>query len=186
MTDGWVGEAIQAPDLIGPLFGYRTWTVTLRGGDPYLASVLHQTVYWPARSELRAEHMGGGGMRNSHNAPLTGCHCGIYAWDTAERLRMRGGGTWLGQGDGTSPSLLVPLRLLGRKPAAETRDISGVEIKVAGRVALWGKVFRHTYGYRAEFAKPVALVAPRGAGRPLLEALARSYRVDLLPSIEAA
>ena len=186
MTDGWVGEAIQAPDLIGPLFGYRTWTVTLRGGDPFLASVLHQTVYWPARSELRAEHMGGGGMRTSHDAPLTGCHCGIYAWDTAERLRMRGGGTWLGQGDGTSPSLLVPLRLLGRKPAAETRDISGVEIKVAGRVALWGKVFRHTYGYRAEFAKPVALVAPRGAGRPLLEALARSYRVDLLPSIEAA
>jgi hypothetical protein len=78
--------------------------------------------------------MGGGNLRNSHDAPLTSCQCGIYAWDTAKR----------------------------------------------------GKVFRHTYGYRAEYAKPVALVAPSGASRPLLEALARSYRLDLLLSIEAA
>jgi hypothetical protein len=186
MTDGWVGEAIHAPDLIGPLFGYRTWTVTLQDGEPRLASVLHQTVYWPTSYELRAQHMGGGNLRNSHDAPLTGCQCGIYAWDTADRLRLRGGGAWLGHSDGTSPSLLVHLRLLGRKPDPQIPELSGVEIKVAGRVALWGRVFRHTYGYRAEYAKAVALVAPSGASRPLLEALARSYRLDLLPSIEAA
>jgi hypothetical protein len=185
VTDGWVGEAIQAPDVIGPLFGFRTWTVAFRDGEPSLASVLHQTVHWPQTSELRAEHMGGGGLRNSHDAPLTGCQCGIYAWDTAERLRLRGGGAWLGHSDGTSPSLLISLKLLGRKSAPEG-VASGVEIKVAGRVALWGKVFRHTFGYRAEFAKPLALVAPSGSSRPLLEALAQTYGLDLLPSIEAA
>lgn len=185
MTDGWVGEAIQAPDLMGPLFGFRTWTVAFRDGEPSLASVLHQTVYWPQTSELRAQHMGGGGLRNSHDAPLTGCQCGIYAWDTAERLRLRGGCAWLGHSDGTSPSLLISLKLLGRKSAPEG-FASGMEIKVAGRVALWGKVFRHTYGFRAEFAKPVALVAPSGSSRPLLEALAGVYGLDLLPSIEAA
>lgn len=187
MTDGWVGEAIQAPDLMGPLFGFRTWTVAFQAGQPFLASVLHQTVCWPVSSELRAQHMGGGGLRNSHNAPLTGCQCGIYAWDTAERLRLRGGGAWLGHGDGTSPSMLVPLKLLGRKQLAQPQDLPpGVEIKVAGRVALWGRVFRHTYGYRAEYARPVALVAPSGSSRPLLEALARSYHLNLLSSIEAA
>lgn len=188
MTDGWVGEVVRAPDLIGPLVGYRTWTVAFHDGVPQLASVLHQTVHWPSAAELRAQHLGGGGLRDPHEAPISGCQCGIYAWDTAEHLMNRGGGAWLGHRTADPPSILAPFRFLGnRQPGPRTQDVlSGMDIKVAGRVALWGRVYRHTYGFRAEFARPTGLVAPSGGSRALVEALANGYRLDLLPSLEAA
>lgn len=55
---------------------------------------------------------------------------------------------------------------------------------VLGEVQLWGRVWPHEHGYRAEFAKPVALYRPTRAYRPTIfgdpiDALAAHYRLEV-------
>ncbi len=131
----------SAPDLLGPLEGWRVWRVIRADGELRLASVVRRTV-WPVREPLVAECFANRPFhhwlrgRPPHEAPQEGCRCGIYtaSLETAARY------------------LHDPL------PLALAR--------VLGRVALWGSVVEHEDGVRASHAYPAAIAIPAGAGGP--------------------
>jgi hypothetical protein len=54
--------------------------------------------------------------------------------------------------------------------------------QVLGVVELWGRIVRHTHGYRGQFGRPVALVSYPGQD---LNELSAVYDLPVLPSIEA-
>ena len=53
---------------------------------------------------------------------------------------------------------------------------------IFGRVALWGKVFEHKDGYRAEFAYPQVLYTHRALRPDLIARVAAKYGVDVVPA----
>jgi len=66
-------DGVEAPDLIDPVVAFRNWRVV----DGRLRSV-YEPVYWldpMQRADCRAEHRG----HPPHDAPASGCTCGIYA-----------------------------------------------------------------------------------------------------------
>jgi hypothetical protein len=66
-------EGIEAPDLIDPVVAFRNWRIV----DGRLRSV-YEPVFWldpMQRADCRAEHRG----HPPHDAPASGCTCGIYA-----------------------------------------------------------------------------------------------------------
>lgn len=70
-----------------------------------------------------------------HDSPARDCACGFWGMKTNEkRLRL-----WL----------------------QNEYDIHGGGI-VIGKVKMWGRVFEHAHGYRAEFAQPIELTVVRG------------------------
>jgi hypothetical protein len=62
-------------------------------------------------------------------------------------------------------------------------------IRVAGVVQLWGRVVQHKHGYRAEYARPLKVLAGpsltriREAGG-LLDAIAERYAIQLVLRVE--
>jgi hypothetical protein len=129
------GDAIEVPDSITPVVGYRTWQVS--GGGSRLKAIAHPAVWEPGRN--RAKCAGGYAPANwlngdedhdaRHAAPLEGCSCGWYAMRTLEGFvhDFIGGYTY--------------------------------SADVAGKVAMWGKVIEGERGYRAQYAKVVELLA---------------------------
>jgi hypothetical protein len=66
----------DAPLGFAPLYGLRTWTVTVADGVERLAAP-HQGTVWPMGGEwLHASCS----RDESHAAPAVGCDCGIHAW----------------------------------------------------------------------------------------------------------
>jgi hypothetical protein len=66
-------DRVEAPDLIDPVVAFRNWRVV----DGRLRSV-YEPVFWldpMQRADCRAEHRG----HPPHDAPASGCTCGIYA-----------------------------------------------------------------------------------------------------------
>jgi hypothetical protein len=82
-------------------------------------------------------------------APGFGCSCGVYATSDL------------------------------RDPGAAWRSGPHYERHVIGAVALWGRVVEHETGYRAQHARPVALLEGYGAQR-----VADRYGVPLLSAGE--
>jgi hypothetical protein len=95
-----------------------------------------------------------------HDRPVVGCDCGIYA--VASRAAALEWARW-----------------------AQTAVPHPV---VVGQVQLWGRVFPHSLGYRAELAYPYALEVLRGEALGEADAarlergLRDSYLVDVAPS----
>jgi hypothetical protein len=124
-----------APDVAGPVVGWRAWAVTRSHGRHRLRSIVAPTVWEPGvamaarclRPRLRPWRR--------HVAPADACECGIYAADLAGALEyVHGAGA----------------------------DYETV-MRVFGSVALWGTVAEHEFGWRAEHAYPIELVLPSGA-----------------------
>jgi hypothetical protein len=67
------------PDAVSPAEGWRSWNTAESYGELLLVSPSQGTI-WPPRQELRA-HCG-----HSAAKRMQGCHCGINAWDSQERL----------------------------------------------------------------------------------------------------
>jgi hypothetical protein len=64
------------PPLRAPLYGLRTWTVTIEDGVERLTGP-HQGTLWP----LGGEWLHAACFRDEgHAAPAEGCDCGIHAW----------------------------------------------------------------------------------------------------------
>ncbi len=66
----------RAPDLVGPILGWRVWRIAV---DGELVSA-YTPAGWPARAPIVArcyEHPG------QHDAPFEQCVCGVYACDDA-------------------------------------------------------------------------------------------------------
>lgn len=144
-----------AYDTLGPLVGFRAWRTTACG----LASPVVPAAWPPGRPIAAACEREGG------PAPHPGCACGIYALKDVEALRRY-------VLPCLSPDQLFPL---GDAPRRS-------EI-VIGPVRLWGRVFEHELGWRAELAYPAGLFSLR-PDDPVIAPLLESYEIPgLLPPI---
>jgi hypothetical protein len=140
-----------SPELVvGAWRGYRVWRIA---GDRLVGWWYTRYPWAPGRSEATcyATRWTLLGRRPRHPdlpVPQLDCKCGLYALHEP----------WDFTGD-------LPSRLFG------TSDESNV---VIGVVAGWGRAFRGERGWRAQFAKPVALYrVPHLGGR--LDRVARRY-----------
>jgi len=90
-----------------------------------------------------------------HPVPTVSCDCGIYAFSTPEDALLH----------------LV-------RQAVTLRDRSPQALPVVGAVIGWGRIVQHgLQGWRAEYARPVALL---DTGHSLVEAAARYHHVPLV------
>jgi hypothetical protein len=150
----------SAPDFAEPIFGWRVWETTEVGGARQLSSLYHP-VLWPAGEPLTAVCLRAWAncrlmrllKRKPHQSPAPGCECGIYAVPS-DRARPAL--------DGITDRLRNP---------------------VLGRVALWGEVHEHEYGWRAQHGYPQRLyvaATPGNRSKAILQAEElRHYRVPV-------
>ena len=141
-----------APELvIGAWRGYRTWRMA---GD-WLTGWWHTGYAWApegAEASCCAKRWTRRGRRSRHPdlpAPQRNCRCGRYAlrepWDFAGYL---------------------PFSVYG---------VTDESNAVVGVVAGWGRAFRGQFGWRAQFARPVALYRAPHLDGEQVERVARRY-----------
>jgi hypothetical protein len=133
---------------------------------------------------FRHWHVEGGRLFSIGRHPLDDVDCpsgaggfGRIEWPVA-------GLTALPCRDGASPALGCSCGIYAtnglRDPGAAWRSGPHYAHHVIGAVALWGRVVEHELGYRAQHARPVALLEGHGAGE-----VAERYGVPLLSADEA-
>jgi hypothetical protein len=165
----------EIPTVTAPVVGWRIWQVLYdayaeSGAGHYLFSI-NQVEIWLPAEPLHARHWwiedpdGEESLCWDHRmlacpeAPKH-CFCGIYACDTPERMAEQ----------------------------LRTTDISQILI-CAGAVALWGIVFRHEKGYRAQYAypqEPLLVFGPEQKSRTVAAELSQRYGVRFLASCDPA
>lgn len=136
--------------VAGPTMGYRLWPVYAnQSGDLWLGSMGVQAEPWMMGTPTKARCVGGNRFvswppRDHASAPEEHCDCGLYAVNDLRHLDLY------------------------RDPVARN-DGTCIAI-AAGRVSLWGRVYEHEKGYRAQYAYPAALwpyqTAPMPHGFP--------------------
>jgi hypothetical protein len=141
-----------APELVvGAWRGYRTWRLA---GDR-LTGWWYTGYAWApegAEASCCAKRWTRRGRRSRHPdlpAPQRNCRCGLYAlqepWDFAGYL---------------------PFSVFG---------VTDESNAVVGVVAGWGRAFRGEFGWRAQFARPVALYRAPYLDGEQVERVARRY-----------
>jgi len=138
--------ASGAPDLLGPLRGWRAWTVR-RTDDGWRLASIHYREVWPAGNELaawcfRSTHLAAvqGIGHERHLAPVAGCHCGIYGADGREH----------------AAEYLIP-----EHAGWETMYTASTYLhRVLGQIDLWGRTVECEHGYRASYGYPARLWVP--------------------------
>ncbi len=157
------------PDRFDPIVGNRLWRWDRREAGWRLRS-FYTNVTWPVNHPLVAycnqytgltekrwkrRHRESGGIEE-RICPIVGCTCGIYALKD----------TWW-------PGGIMP----GKR--------AGSDHYAYGRVALWGTVQIHQYGYRAQFAYPIdvhldqATFTDVESARTASTALAEAYGIEV-------
>lgn len=125
-------------DATGPLEGYRCWAVG--SWSPSLSSIVAISVVWEPDGPTCARCYAMPGIPGyprdvwdaSRAAPDIGCTCGLWVLRRIDAGLMR--------------------RTAGIVPSSLR-----MALYVWGRVRFWGEVIEHEHGWRAEFARPVAL-----------------------------
>ena len=118
----------DAPLFAGRIHGIRVWQLGWVNGDAYLEGF--NGAEWVARGRPTVAACRRSGRRSLHRAPHHDCACGLYA---------------------THPdSAWFAFGLLYRKRTPPLARIAGI-------VEAWGRVELHEDGFRAEFARPVAV-----------------------------
>jgi hypothetical protein len=128
------GAVEEAPLVAGRLYGLRTWRVRWSAGRPVLSGVFQTAAWNDALEPTKARCRGRG--RTQHAAPAPDCRCGIY---------------------GMHPSQIGEWFEMTRKPFDWGQSVHGI-------VEAWGRVELHEDGFRAEFARPYAIVHVEGYG----------------------
>ncbi len=124
----------EAPLVAGRLYGLRTWRVRWRASRPVLSGVFQSAPWNDALEATKARCRGHG--RTQHSAPAPDCRCGIY---------------------GMHPSRIGEWFEMTRKPFDWGPTVHGI-------VEAWGRVELHEDGFRAELARPYAIVHVEGYG----------------------
>lgn len=164
----------RAPDYAQPIIGVRAWRVDKNG---FLNSTTRRSEQWMPGEVKRAScdrlasiahlnSVGGVGIPDPrrkvvrHEAPQSGCSCGLYAFYDRQSCKDHGDG------------------------------FSVEDSQVTGAVSAWGeKVILCEYGFRAQYMKLEALVLEEEtievfgfpiSAREAHEKLARRYGVPLL------
>ena len=142
-------------DTLGPIHGFRMWAVA----GEILTGITRPTE-WPALEPCAAECHAAKRRRRNGPPPHGLCGCGLYAARDNDLLR---GAPWMYR------SLL-----------AEELPTGAI---VVGPVRLWGRVYEHERGWRAEYGYPIALYETWSDDRPPLEIerLLRRYAIPTLP-----
>lgn len=161
---------MRVPDYAEPLRAYRVWVVSIHvrrddfleadhGRVPFAVAVpglrAHNTeLYWrPGRNQAEC-------LIENHRAPDFGCSCGLYA---SRELRSLFSGLVKTRGV-TEHSAAVEFKPRVRQAYANPGDDDSVdevfivEVTVPGVVELWGRIIEHEHGWRAEYARPLALL----------------------------
>jgi hypothetical protein len=159
---------LTLPDLTDAVEGWRAWTVHLDdeprfGLSPKLYSVTRGDYFWtPKRASLAVCERGCAeselddeGNPNPRVLPGENCSCGFYCAKDVKHLLSMGANY-------------------------ADYDIRGGQIKVVGKVALWGKVVEGTQGYRSAKAYPVSLYVPFEAAH-IAKPLADGYGCRVAP-----
>jgi hypothetical protein len=130
------GPSVEVPDLPDAIVAWRVWWLVSFDGVCRLASAFKWAT-WPPGQPLVATCLGPPSLlnrlrrRSQHDAPDTGCQCGIY-------------GAELSLADNCLSAL---------------RDCAELG-RVLGEVSLWGTVIECEKGYRASLAYPRRIYVP--------------------------
>lgn len=154
-------DSYEIPDGITPLVGYRGWLVR---GDALLSC--YREVEWPVgtiQSEcirpLHGESKGVLPIPPKHYwSPHLGCTCGIYALHTYPQVWEEFEGE----------------RKATTKPWPHEA--------VTGVIQGWGRMVVGDKGWRAQYAKPVAIVSRPKSRKlsPVIERLADRYGLEIV------
>lgn len=158
-------DLIEIPDSITPIVGYRGWIYK----NGFLYSCF-RSVKWLPNQALKSEciHPTFGSLREKgislqktlpHTNPIKECTCGIYS--------------------------------LHEFPSSYNRDQDGNRVRavkpwphyaLSGITLNWGHIIMGDKGFRAEYAKPAALISrPRSKTlTPIIEELAANYDIKIL------
>ena len=121
--------SVETPLVAGAIYGVRTWGFHWKRGQLVLSAAYQKTAWSPGTEPTKAACVGP--YAAGHDAPSPGCSCGIYAIHPHRAPDWDGlVSTW---SDG-EPLLL-------------------------GMIEAWGRVELHADGFRAEFARPNAIVS---------------------------
>lgn len=136
MTTPVPKEELEDEELfIEPFVAWRAWAVYADdvSGKFQLRSITYKSV-WPVGEPIVATcgttWDSGGYKSDPHPCPDPGHSCGIYAVKKEDVAKQ-----WMNSG----------------------YYVSKPELRCVGEVKLWGKVYRYTEGYLAEFAYPLRL-----------------------------
>jgi len=186
-------ELIEIPDFPEHLVGWRCWRVGGDGTTPLLRSPW-VTAIWPTRDRNRdymtaicalAADDWDNGLPHVPPSPSKGRHggmgCGIYAYRDIPAL------AW--------DFPMTGLPCLNPKPSMQVGPT--MPLMVWGQVGIWGNVYPHEHGWRAQFARVESIAYVEGACHITLDMaqwLADSYGVpvvtlkveDLIPEIQKA
>lgn len=163
MTDSAIGVDFRVADYVEPAHGFRMWRTGELDGLAYLTSTTGG-VMWPTDNALQAQHVGDSAAWLALNIyhladkdpvpPVRRCACGIYAYTDAAELI---------RGEATAMALYQ---------------------RVIGEVELWGKVWEHERGYRAQFARVRSLWwTGHGMSLPVVQVLADRYNVPVVEDL---
>ena len=131
-TYGGLNQAIKSTNDL-PISGYRRWDVKNNRLYPITSAAIYRS--W----EREGSQAKCGSISHHHTEiPGVNCTCGFYSYKTLKAQR---------KGEKENPFLTIirPLRLH-----------FGYEVK--GITIAWGTVVLHKDGWRAEYAKPIALI----------------------------
>ena len=160
-TDSGARLDRDPPLIAGHIHGVRTWSlVWTSDGDLALAG--YGGSAWESGGQAtHAECLGGTGADCRH-PPEHDCGCGLYA----------------------RHAFTDEARELAFGPPDRSEGASAFEPDAAGVVEAWGKVELHRGGFRAEFARPIALVVLQewrhSEYAALVGRLARRYRAEVV------
>ena len=91
-------DGFSIPDLIEPVVGFRSWTVRVHpSGEPRLCSPYRRHAWAPREAQTARCGVGDWtspiGLRGraappAHDAPASGCTCGVHAWRSRSAALM--------------------------------------------------------------------------------------------------
>jgi hypothetical protein len=165
-----IGRWAQAPDLIGPIVGYRGWRYSMSERGVHLFAFSHipedrsakndwegAWSYWVTASCRYA-------LEPTHVAPDEDCTCGFYATKSADDV--------------------AGFAAVASHPqAGDSLQGEGEDGAVLGRVLLAGKVIEHASGYRAERAR-IAELIPTTTDGGITRSLASRLELPVGPTMD--
>ncbi len=150
----------SVPDQLEPLTGYRSWRVGLDAANKPMLWSMYQGYEWKPPM-ITAECVNRSTWRlpfarykpHDEPAPVAICTCGVYAMNSPNPP--------------DHPTSLAHL-IVSSQPGTKVRPAWPDEMAtrttstmffVRGQVAGWGHFIEGEYGWRAQYAKPTALLA---------------------------
>lgn len=157
---------IETEFVAGEIIGYRMWRmVGVTYGGPRLLACFNDVTWQPGVMKMEDARKAGSFL-NFAGSIIREHPPGIYAWKSPARAKAE------------FDNGLFERPLFSRAKAVAGYSLDGGEVRVAtalGSVRLWGEVFEHTHGYRAEYARVNSLDAIWPADDALLADLRKAY-----------